>query len=375
MMDKSFTLREAAASLGVKSATLRAQIARGRLNAERRGRDWHILAAELHRYRTEVQSGRPSRRTALDVTIRAIADVFEQTATWPQTSVLQRRLAQVGVTIDLGDVGPQLDPSLGRIDRNGPAILKIRGLQRADARESIDDFELALGLAVERYYDEAEPRPSLSSADFLERGLTPLRTARLREMLHTNPMVTGGGSATNEEWRYDVSGDLHLLGRVESVEGYLSVIDHLTSPRGILDLGPRAGGWPELEARLRELGLRLERIQTIDDVQDIGRRSREIVNDLADVALAGLEPPIGTERFGVDRKAKISAFLDAAAAGAGSAPLRRVVLATYDLSNAVTHSSRGSRSDAIAAAQGVVLLVRCLRELVHEQRRLASDAS
>lgn len=367
-----FTVREAALSLGVQAATLRAQIARGRLIAERRGRDWHIPAAELSRYRNEVQLGRPSRRTALDLTMQAVADVFERTAAWPQTALLQRRMAQQGVPVDLGEMAPQLDPSLGRIDRFGLAILKIRGLNRAGARECVDDFEVALNLAIARYYDDDDPRPSLSNSDFLERGLGVLRTARVREMLQVNPMITGGGSATGDEWQYDVSSDIHLLGRVHSLEGYLAVLDHLTSPRGILDVGPRESGWPELEGRIREVGVRLERMESVDDVQDIGRRCREIVNDLADVALTGLHPPIPPAPFRGDRKAKIGAFLDVAALGSQSANLRRLTIAVYDVANTATHSTRGSRAEAIAAAQATVMLVRTLRQLTEDQPRHAA---
>jgi hypothetical protein len=126
--------------------------------------------------------------------------------------------------------------------------------------------------------------------------------------------------------------------------------------------------WPALEARLRELGPLLERAQTLDEIQDIGRRCREIVGDLADLALASARPAITAQPFRSDRKGKLKAFLEHAAIGPSSAELRRLVLATYDLSNTVTHSTRGSRAEAVAAAQGTVLLVRAILELVREQR-------
>jgi hypothetical protein len=138
---------------------------------------------------------------------------------------------------------------------------------------------------------------------------------------------------------------------------------------GILDAGPRVSDWPALEARLRELGPLLERAQSLDEIQKIGRLCREIVSDLADVALSTSKPAIGAERFRSDRKAKLSAFLGHAARGSSSAALRRLVLATYDLSNTVTHSRRGSRAEAVAAAQGTVLLVRTVREPVREHGR------
>lgn len=47
------TLTEAAALLGVTAATLRQQIARGKLRATKRGRDWWVTAKEVNRYRAQ----------------------------------------------------------------------------------------------------------------------------------------------------------------------------------------------------------------------------------------------------------------------------------------------------------------------------------
>ena len=47
------TLTEAAAILGVTAATLRQQIARGRLKARKVGRDWSVSRREVERYRAE----------------------------------------------------------------------------------------------------------------------------------------------------------------------------------------------------------------------------------------------------------------------------------------------------------------------------------
>lgn len=50
------TLLEAAAILGVTAATLRQQIANGKLRATKRGRDWWVTRGEVARY------GRENRR-------------------------------------------------------------------------------------------------------------------------------------------------------------------------------------------------------------------------------------------------------------------------------------------------------------------------
>jgi excisionase family DNA binding protein len=51
------TLTEAAALLGVTAATLRQQIANGRLRATKKGRDWWVTKGEVARY------GQENRRT------------------------------------------------------------------------------------------------------------------------------------------------------------------------------------------------------------------------------------------------------------------------------------------------------------------------
>ena len=47
------TLIDAAALLGVTAATLRQQIANGRLKARKVGRDWTVTKREVERYRAE----------------------------------------------------------------------------------------------------------------------------------------------------------------------------------------------------------------------------------------------------------------------------------------------------------------------------------
>ncbi|HEV8699219.1 MAG TPA: helix-turn-helix domain-containing protein [Candidatus Limnocylindrales bacterium] len=364
MADSSMvTLSEAAQGLGIRPATLRAQIARGRISAEKRGRDWHVTVKEYERYRAEVQLARPSRSSTLDDVVRGVARAFEQTGEWPRTKELQRQLAQDGSEADLADLARRLDPSMGHIDPAGSAILKVRGLLRAGAKEAVGDFESAMILALERYHDRAMKSPTVGSADFVAMGLAPVRVKRLLAILQSNALVIGGGGGTGDEWTYEVADNAYLLGRARSVEGYLAAIDRLTAPTGILDAGPRSEDWPAVEARLRELGPLLERARSKDEIQDIGRRCREIIGDLSNVVLRAASPPIPPGAFGADRRRKIEVFLDRHASGPSNANLRRLMRSAYDLANEVTHSSEASRAEAVASCHATTLLVRTLHEL------------
>jgi len=349
------TLVEAARVLGVRTATLRAQIARGRLSATRRGRDWHVSEDELSRYRTEVQARRPTRASNLELLIKDIADHFERTAEWPETSTLQRKLVLAGADFDVYDASKSLDPLLGRIEQGGRAMLTMRGLVRAGSKECVSDFERLMRLAIARYHDPDVVDPTIASSDLAELG--DLRVERVRQMLGANPFLSGGGGGSPESWSYRVSDDVHRLGRAHSIRGYLAAVDENTRTRGVLDIGPATDDWPVLEGRLRELGVLLERADSADDYQDLGRRSREIVGSLADLLMEEIEPG---HPYGSNRKAMIDAYLNRVVGEAGLGDVRDLVRAALKLANHVTHDPAPHRAEAVAAAQAAVLLVRTL---------------
>jgi hypothetical protein len=111
---------------------------------------------------------------------------------------------------------------------------------------------------------------------------------------------------------------------------------------------------------------RLDGALNRDDLQDVGRRAREILIDcaalLADPALvpAGQAPP----KTG-DAKAWLDLFLAAQAEGAHREDLRRLIHATRRLAQTVTHGDV-ERIEAFAAAQATVLVVRTLQALSDE---------
>ncbi|MCD2190979.1 hypothetical protein [Actinomycetospora soli] len=124
-----------------------------------------------------------------------------------------------------------------------------------------------------------------------------------------------------------------------------------------------ASTWAALDTRLagivRELGSASDR----DDLQDVGRRCREVLIDAArllatpDLVADGTEAP----KAG-DAKSWLDLFLAQHAAGRTHRELRAFVPAAWDLAQKVTHGGV-DRVDAYAAAQATVLVIRVLQQL------------
>lgn len=125
--------------------------------------------------------------------------------------------------------------------------------------------------------------------------------------------------------------------------------------------------WADLDSRVAGLATELSSAATRDDLQDVGRRAREVLIDcaqlLTDPALVPALVPAGTQapRAG-DAKLWLDLFLVARAGGSNRAELRRLVRDAWDLAQKVTHGDL-DRVDAFAAAQATVLVVRTLQEL------------
>lgn len=135
----------------------------------------------------------------------------------------------------------------------------------------------------------------------------------------------------------------------------------------VQDPGAPGGlSWPGLEARVAGVGDELRGAVSKDDLQDVGRRCREVLIDaarlLADPSLvpAGQEPPKAA-----DAKAWLALYLAAHANGGDRKELRQFVRSAWDLAQVVTHSG-ADRGDAFAAAQATVLVVRTLQMLADD---------
>jgi hypothetical protein len=121
--------------------------------------------------------------------------------------------------------------------------------------------------------------------------------------------------------------------------------------------------WVSLDARVEGVVNELRAAHTLDDLQDVGRRCREILIDVAKlVAEPSLVPPGQMSPKAADAKAWLELFLTKRAAGRSHRELRAFIPPAWDLAQKVTHGDI-ERVDAYAAAQATVLIVRSLQQL------------
>jgi hypothetical protein len=146
-------------------------------------------------------------------------------------------------------------------------------------------------------------------------------------------------------------------------------IGALERQRDGLSVSDPGGGpltWADLDARVAGLASELSGAATRDDLQDVGRRSREILIDcaklLADSSLVSAGQP---SPQAADAKAWLDLFLAAKASGSHHEELRRFIRAAWELAQTVTHAGL-HRVEAFAAAQATVLVVRTLQALAAE---------
>jgi len=145
------------------------------------------------------------------------------------------------------------------------------------------------------------------------------------------------------------------------------ILDALERQRsGLAVTDPRAGvitSWADLDGRVAGIATELATATTPDDLQDVGRRSREVLIDCAKLlAEPSLVPPGADPPKDGDAKAWLDLFLAKHAAGSSRDELRKLIRAAWDLAQKVTHGDLG-HVEAFAAAQATVLVVRVVQEL------------
>jgi hypothetical protein len=151
----------------------------------------------------------------------------------------------------------------------------------------------------------------------------------------------------------------------------LDALDHQGTGLTLTDPGSGQLAWASLDARLTGLAGELAKAASLDDMQDVGRRAREILIDcarlLADPSLVPGGQPVPKA---ADAKAWLDLFLAAQAPGSHRDALRRLVRAAWDLAQTVTHGNV-DRVEAFAAAQATTLVVRTLQSLAERDTKPA----
>lgn len=135
--------------------------------------------------------------------------------------------------------------------------------------------------------------------------------------------------------------------------------------------GTPAEAWSALEARLDGLKDEVAKAKTLDDRQDVGRRAREVMIDAVNLCyVEEMSTSLGEDvPKAADAKNRFDHILKTRTAGRSHEELRKVMRAAWDLAQDVTHS-RSEQLHALATAQAVVLLVRCLQEIAHQAQSL-----
>lgn len=165
-------------------------------------------------------------------------------------------------------------------------------------------------------------------------------------------------------------------GRRQHIESIAApVLDELRELRdaiGLADWGE--GTLAGLERRLDGLRSTYETASTLDDFQDVGRRAREILIDLGQLAFdeAMLAPGQAVPGRS-DAKARLDLVFERRFAGAANEEMRRFMKAAVALANSVTHSGNTAAVHAYAVAQATLLLVRVVGQLDPTQAGSVED--
>lgn len=121
--------------------------------------------------------------------------------------------------------------------------------------------------------------------------------------------------------------------------------------------------WSALEDRVEGVVNELRNADSHDDLQDVGRRCREILIDAGKLLASPAIVPAGHDApKAADAKAWLDLFLASKASGGDHKELRAFIRAAWDLAQKVTHGTV-ERVEAFAAAQATVLVVRSLQQL------------
>ena len=142
-------------------------------------------------------------------------------------------------------------------------------------------------------------------------------------------------------------------------------LERLENGQALHDPGsPDLPTWPKLDVRIEELAAEVAQSTTLDGWQDCGRRSREILVDMAKIMSEMSFAPEGTELpQAANGKAWYDIFLDIYAAGPSRGDFRKFYRATWDIAQKTAHGSVDA-VEAFASAQAVILIVRLTERML-----------
>lgn len=141
-------------------------------------------------------------------------------------------------------------------------------------------------------------------------------------------------------------------------------LERLIEGGSVSDSGsPGLASWSDLDSRVEGVVEELRAADSRDDLQDVGRRCREILIDAGKLLADPHLVPEGAEApKAADAKAWLDLYLAKHGGGRSHKELRAFVPVAWDLAQKVTHGDI-TRVDAYAAAQATLLIVRTLQQM------------
>lgn len=257
---------------------------------------------------------------------------------------------------------PEREPSVvGTLKQSGEAMRPDEIAVEIEAQATLLVDVATGGPRIDDVNEDYKSRRRLIVPELVRRGLEyPFPWADLWDWYESYSEEPGGYRARRSRIRKLATPLVERLHELASDPG----IDDLGGP------GEQSTDWTQIEGRLASMRQELAQAVSLDDLQDVGRRCREVVIDAARHVFDTSMVPDGADTPGTrDAKAMIELFIASRAGGSSRGALRAVVRSSHTLMQTVTHSASISRADTIACRSATVLIVRTLQQLESEHAR------
>lgn len=133
---------------------------------------------------------------------------------------------------------------------------------------------------------------------------------------------------------------------------------------GLIDWSFSERDWSAIEDRIKDLKLEIQAAATLDDLQDVGRRCREIAMDAMELVFDPSMVPEGKPAPSPrDAKRLLELYLARRAPGGKFEEYRSFLNAALGLANAQVRAGTLAAPGAVASAQGLLSFVRALQFL------------